>query len=229
MLPISEAEKNTNELTEKISLVINSIDERRKELESLKRSNARLVEASLSRKRMPPSLRAQREQISRLIQEIEELAFVKQSLEAKLLKAQNDTVFAQLFQQAKIFTESEEIFFNRINDIAACMSDIAQRIETFKGKVEELKKSNHPLHLLIPILAEIRGKAAYQDFVMSGEVNAPAKTDNAYIDALISKYRKVRSDLPALEDLNRLGLILWNELGYISARATELRHFKHSS
>ena len=226
MLTVSEAQKRKTELTEKINLVTSSIDEKRKELESLKRSNARLVEASLSRKRMPGSLHAQRQQISKLTQEIEELERAKSSIEEKLSIAKEELSFAQLFQQAKVFTESEETFFNRINEIAVCMSDIAEGVQKYKKLVEQLKTDGHPLIKFQEILKELQGKLSYEGFFSKGEMTEPNMKDNDFLDRSISKYRNLRNDLPGLDDLNLISLVLYNQLQFISRQASELRIFR---
>jgi chromosome segregation ATPase len=227
MKSIEECENVISDLTKKLQLVENAIAEKEKEIESLKRSNAKLIELTIGRKRMPKSLTVQRRSISDISDQIEELKFAEKAWQRRLSKAKEELSFAHLYERVKVFKDSEETFFNRINEIAACMSNIDEAVQIYKNKVEQLKTNGHPLIKFQEILRELQGKVSYEDFFSKGEMAKPDSKDNAFIDAMIHRYRNIRKDLPGLDDLNLIGLIFWNQLSHISAKAGELRSFKY--
>lgn len=219
--------KEIDDITEKISIVTDKIAEKAAELETFKRRNAAIVERSIgNKKRQPKSLEIQRRNIFTVTQQIEEFEFAKARLEEKLSESVEKLRFAEIFQQVSIYKEGEEIYFKRVDEINSSLARIASNIESLQGKIEQLKSTDCPIHLLAAILKDLNGRVSVHHF-LNGEIKPPDPVaDEDLVSSRIQKYKSIGNSVPPVGDLNGSGNEYFNQLYYVSIQASQLRHLK---
>jgi hypothetical protein len=202
MKSVSECEKAVKELTDKMNMVEASINDKEKEIAFQKEVNAKLVEATIGRKRMPKSLESQRQSIFKLNQEIEELEFARGSLEIKISEAKRQLHFAQVYTKVEAYKETEVVFFEKVNEIKEFLISLDKKILDFKEKVGDLKTFGHPLYQLQTILKELRVDNVSLCAFEQGKVEDHSQEDDQYLNAIVNKYRSLQRELPEVTNLN---------------------------
>jgi chromosome segregation ATPase len=226
MRSTAECEKAVQELRAKIDAAASAIASRQAELDSLKDRSVKLLEQNLHKERLPKSIRVQRRNMLDSEQRIEELKAVRASLEGRLSAAAEELSLARLQERVIEFKQSEEAFFEAVKEAFGSLSNVGDSIECLKENVMRLGRCVHPVNKLLPVLKELKGKLCLQDFVEKAEAASPDPKDIEFIDSMMAKYRNLQRELPALGDLNGIGLALVNQLSWISSQAAELRHLK---
>jgi len=101
MRDISEIQEQIKDLTSKIDLADTQLAEVHKEIQTQTELNVNLLEANLHKQRKSPSLTLQREKVSKLNQQMDELKMVKESLQGKLSEAKKELGFAELHRRGR--------------------------------------------------------------------------------------------------------------------------------
>ena len=194
ILKPSELTEEIGKIQNKIVSISPQIEKKEKEVEELKRDNARVVANSVNQKRKPASLTNQRNRIARLNVEIEELKYAVKELNAQLSEKKEQLQFSQDFGTFQSFKESEKQFFDIVS---TCKNNLKQ----FNSLSERVSS---PLEGILGILNRLRNELSLPEFFEDGTVKNPNPEGNQkWIDELVSGYQNLFDDLPQNVNLKK--------------------------
>ena len=223
MREISEIQEQINDLTSKITLADTQLAEVHKEITAQTELNVNLLEANLHKQRKSPSLTLQREKVSKLNQQMDELKMVKESLQGKLSEAKKELGLAELYGKVLAYKEAESAFIGKVDAVKQLLVDIDQHIRGLKVKTDELKAGGHPLYLLSSILKEINeNRVGMKSFMEEGAIEEPHPADKDYLATIKVKYRLLQTELPEVTNLNVIGNELLSYLLSVSRETQSL-------
>jgi len=223
MRDISEIQEQINDLTSKITLADTQLADLVKEIQTQTELNVNLLEANLHKQRKSPSLTLQREKVSKLNQQMDELKMVKESLQGKLSEAKKELGFAELYKRVTEYRAAESAFMGKVDAVKQLLVDIDEHIRGLKVKTDELKAGGHPLYLLSSILKEINeSRVGMQSFMETGAIAEPHPADKDYLATIKVKYRLLQTELPEVANLNVIGNELLSYLLSVSRETQTL-------
>ena len=151
---MNQVEKRIKDLTEKIEQVKTEITDKLVQVETLRQSNARLVEQNLGRQRKSASLTTQRNRILDVEGQVQELKYVQSSLEDKLKEAQGELREVRFRDRIKEFHRAEAYHLAQLKEVQHLFSEFIDAI----AKIEAFQGGGHALYQLIRIASEVGDK-----------------------------------------------------------------------
>ncbi len=148
------------QINEKLLLVDADISLRKKQIEELKQVNARLLSQHLGQERRPSSLHTQRKKIAGVRDEIDELVFLKQSLQEERKQTENRLKLTQQKAQVEQYKRSESDYLSVLKQTSTALSNFLGSMQTLNG----YRNQRHPLSLLLKLCSELGGKEGLAEY-----------------------------------------------------------------
>ncbi len=139
------------QINKKLTLVDSDISLRQRQVEELKQANARLLEMSLGKERRPSSLTTQRQKILVVQNHIDELLYLKQSLQAQREQVEKRLRLTQQKQEIERYKQLE-------SDYLTALTQTSTALSTFLNHMQTLSQQQHPITRLLRLCSELGGR-----------------------------------------------------------------------
>lgn len=159
MESIEQVLSELKQINKKLLLVDADISLREKQVEELKQANARLLEKNLGKERRPAALDTQRRKILDIQNQIDELHYLKQSLQEERKQTESRLQLTQQKEQVERYKQLE-------SDYLTVLKQTSTALSTFLSSMQSLNRyrnQQHPLSQLLRLYSEL-GKERFAEY-----------------------------------------------------------------
>lgn len=142
------------QIRKKLLLVDADISLREQQVDELKQSNAKLLEMSLGKERRPAALDTQRKKILDVQNQIDELVYLKQSLQEERKQIETRLQLAQQAAQVLQYKQLESDYLAALKQTSSALSNFLNSMQS----LNRYRNQRHPLSLLLNLCSELGGK-----------------------------------------------------------------------
>jgi len=184
---MNQVEQRIKDLTAKIEQVKTEIADKLALVETLRQSNAKLVEQNLGRQRKTASLTTQRNKILDVEGQVEELKYVQSSMEDKLEEAQGELREIQLRDRIKEFQRAEVYHLSQLKEVQHLFSEFVEAIT----KIEAFQGNGHALHQLIRLASEVGSEKLKKSGIDLKAILTRFKQSNLFLSFDFSRIERI--------------------------------------
>ena len=190
-MPISEIFSNINDMKSKRNLIAQEIEQKKIDLEDLKKTHSKMVANEVGRKRKSGGLTAQRSKIENLNKDITELEDADKELEKQLHSTEEELQNVRDRELFESFNQNNAQFLNTVKRCKDCLVEFNRLVDSLAC----------PLERILSTLNRLRTKVSLPDFFEKQEIKEPDSDKNQkFIDNLLVEYGALFDGVP--ENIN---------------------------